>query len=168
MKKTICLPFLFILFFGLSKGHAQLKGFSFGPYLEAALPSSSFGDNYKNGMGAGVGLDVKLPLTKWSVTGSAGLLHFGGKTVSGGTAPDYKVKDLNAFPIRAGLRYQFSLLYVKMEAGSVNFANGGGHYFLYAPGLGLRFLKLDIEAKYEAAVHTSLYRFLGLKAALNL
>ena len=145
--------------------HAQLKGFSLGPYAELAWPTSDFGKTNKNGLGAGFGADIGLGNLK--LTGSVGLIHFGGKTISteGGTVD---MPAINAIPIRAGFKYRFvPLLYAKLEGGVAKYTDRDNSAFILSPGIGLRLLGLDVLAKYEAWMKDGTNSFWGLKAGYN-
>jgi hypothetical protein len=161
MKKfSLSLLSLLMLLAFRPSAQAQLKGFSIGPYVEAALPVGDFGDAYQSGIGAGLGVDFKIPLTGLGVTASAGYMHFSPKN-------DLTEK-LDAIPIRAGLKYKFSILYVKLEAGAASITNDGGTAFIISPGLGVRLLGLDIQGKYESWSKDKVSNgFAGLKVSYN-
>jgi hypothetical protein len=146
-----------------TSARAQLKGFSIGPYVEGALPVGNFEKTHQYGIGAGLSADVKIPLTKFGVTASAGYMHFEPKEgIIGGK--------FNAIPVRVGLKYRFSLLYAKLEGGVASITDGGGSSFLFSPGLGVRILGLDIQAKYEKWAKNDNYKgvdFAGLKVGYN-
>lgn len=147
------------------RGKAQLKGFSFGPYAELAKPMGQFDDTHKNGLGAGLSADIRLG--KWGLTGSAGFIHFPGKSVApnGGTKD---IPDINAFPIRAGFKYRLvPIVYVKLEGGVANFTKGNGSAVIVSPGIGLRILGLDVQGKYEAWMNDVTNSFWGLKVGYN-
>lgn len=146
-------------------GHAQLKGFSLGPYAEMATPTAGFKDTHKNGYGAGIGADIRLG--KIGLTGSVGYIHFEGKSVfTGETAKDYS--SVKAVPLRVGLKYRFiPALYAKLESGVARFTGGDESAFIFSPGIGVRVLGLDIQAKYELWKADQTYSFLGLKAGFN-
>ncbi|MDB5253095.1 MAG: hypothetical protein JWP27_2264 [Flaviaesturariibacter sp.] len=161
MKKFyLSLLFLTLLLAFRPSAQAQLKGFSIGPYVEAALPVGDFGDFYKSGIGGGLGVDIKLPLTSLGVTASAGYMHFSPKNDITG--------NFNAIPIRAGLKYRLSLLYIKLEAGAASITDNGGTAFIVSPGLGIRVLGLDVQAKYENwSKDKANSGFAGLKVGYN-
>jgi len=163
MKATLALTILFIVTSIHSR--AQLKGFSIGPYIESARPTGHFEETHKNGLGIGLNADIRLG--KWGLTGSAGYMHFSGKTItnSEGTKHD---PDINAIPIRAGLKYRLvPIIYVKLEGGVANYTNGNGSAVIVSPGIGLRVLGLDVQAKYEAWVDNGTNSFWGLKVGYN-
>jgi hypothetical protein len=162
MKKVIysVLAIVPVLLISLSS-HAQLKGFSIGPYAEAAWPTGDFSETHKNGFGAGLNADIKLP-GKLGLTGSAGYMHFGGKTVG-----NTKMPAINAFPVRAGLKFRMiPLIYFKVEGGVATFTGDEGSAFIISPGVGIRILGLEVQAKYEAWMKND-YRFWGIKAGFN-
>jgi hypothetical protein len=156
--------FLILVFFGVP-GEAQLKGFSLGPYAEFGFPTGNFEESNKNGIGAGFNADVRLG--KIGITGSAGFIHFGGKSVSNSSGHT-NFPAINAFPIRAGLKYRVvPLLYLKVETGVVKYTNDGGSAVIFSPGLGLRLLGLDVQAKYESWIKEGNRSFWGVKAGFN-
>jgi hypothetical protein len=145
------------------QSNAQLKGFSIGPYAEFASPAGNFKETNTNGIGAGLGADIRLG--RLGLTGSAGFIHFNGKTSS---SDGISHRGINAIPIRAGLKYRFvPLLYTKLEGGIVKFPNGAASGFIISPGIGLRFLGLDVQAKYEAWLKENNTNFWGLKIGYN-
>lgn len=145
--------------------NAQLKGFSIGPYIEMARPTGSLDETHKNGGGIGLGADIRLG--KFGLTGSAGYMFIPGKSVSTAEGPKTSPA-INAIPIRAGIKYRFiPLLYAKLEGGVANFTNGNGSAVIIAPGIGLRILGLDVEAKYENWVNNGTSSFWGIKAGYN-
>jgi len=147
------------------KGYSQLKGFSLGPYAEMGWPTGDFQHTNKNGLGAGLGADIRLG--KLGLTGSAGFIHFPGKTVADENGEN-KQQALNAVPIRVGIKFRpVPLLYLKLETGAARLTKNNTSAFILSPGIGLRFLGLDIMAKYETWSATDKYSFWGLKAGLN-
>jgi hypothetical protein len=156
---------IIILVLAYVPGHAQLKGFSLGPYAELARPTGDFGKWNKNGLGAGLGTDIGLG--KLKLTGSVGFIHFGGKTINteGGTVD---IPAINAVPIRAGLKYRFvPLFYAKLEGGVARYTDGGNSPFILSPGIGLRLLGLDVLAKYETWMKDGTNSFWGLKVGYH-
>src|SRR6266480_2591974 len=94
---------------------AQLKGFSIGPYAEAAWPSGDLDKTNKNGIGAGLNADIRIG--KLGLTGSVGYIHFSGKTIAANEGA-VDMLAINAIPIRAGIKYRFiPLMYLKLEGG---------------------------------------------------
>ncbi|PSL46218.1 hypothetical protein CLV51_103194 [Chitinophaga niastensis] len=163
--KKILLAFatmLLIVCVSVQSSQAQLKRFSIGPFVETGFPTGKFSDTHKTGYGIGLGADVKL-IAGLTAVGSVSYYQFISKSGSG--VPDAKV-----IPIRLGLRYKLiSILYVKVEGGTAQFTgdynNGVGA--LVAPGVGIRLLGLDVEAKYEAWFKSNTHGFFGLKAGYN-
>src|SRR5215510_8978052 len=90
---------------GLSlQAAAQLKGFSFGPYVEIGWPTGGLATT--NGNGIGAGLDAGIRLGKIGLTGSAGYIRFGGRPIA--TADGVKhYPSREAIPLRVGIRYRF-------------------------------------------------------------
>lgn len=159
----------FILLAGLVMfalaGNAQLKGFSLGPFAEIGSPTGDFKETHKNGYGAGLGADIRLG--KIGVTGSVGYMQFGGKTVHNGDVAT-EFSSLKAVPMRVGLKYRFiPALYAKLESGVAKFTGGNESAFIFSPGIGVRILGLDIQAKYEVWKAEQTYSFMGLKAGFN-
>ncbi|TCJ18776.1 hypothetical protein EPD60_03175 [Flaviaesturariibacter flavus] len=149
-----------------STASAQLKPFSFGPYVEAAFPSGAMSDAQNTGYGLGLSLDVKLPV-KFNITGSAGFMHFGGKDFPGVANASYPA--VNVLPVRVGAKYRFSgIFYGALETGAV-FAvdnkTAKKTSGILAPAFGVRFVNLDFRAKYESWFNER--SFWGLQAALR-
>lgn len=166
MRAVLTVATISLLLYG-SVAKAQLKGFGIGPYIERVWPAGSSANTLKNGLGAGLSADIKLP-AKLGLTGSIGYLHFGGRSVNteNGTV---KSPAVNAFPLRAGLKFRpVPFIYFKMEAGSANFTGDGGTAFLLSPGVGIRVLGIDLQGKYERWYDAAGTRFWGLRAGLNL
>lgn len=147
------------------QGRSQLKGFSLGPFAETAWPTGNFKETNKNGYGAGLGADIRLG--KIGLTGSVGYMHFGGKAISKeGELMD--MPSVNAVPVRVGLKYRIvPALYAKLESGVAKFTNGDESAFIVSPGIGVRVLGLDFQAKYEIWRSNRTQSFLGLKAGIN-
>ncbi|NML38232.1 porin family protein [Chitinophaga sp. G-6-1-13] len=166
MKRNI-LAFIAVMLtvcIGAQQSQAQLKRFSIGPYVEAGFPTGDFTNTHKPGFGVGLGADVKL-VAGLTAVGSVGFMYFKGKSDN-----NIKYASVKAIPVRLGLRYNLiSILYVKAEGGTVNFTgdynNGMGG--LFAPGIGIRLLGLDVEGKYEAWFKDGTHGFFGLKAGYN-
>ena len=157
-----------LLFLSLVSGinaSAQLKGFSVGPFLEGAWPMGSFQEKNKNGIGAGIGADVRLG--KIGLTGSVGYMQFGGKTIvkDGGTV---SMPSLKTVPVRAGIKYRLApALYAKLESGVARFSGNNESAIIFSPGIGVRILGLELQGKYEVWTRQETYAFWGLKAGFN-
>ena len=162
MKTTLLIFSLTIL---SQLAHAQLKGFSIGPYAERAWPRGNFATLYNNGLGAGVGADVKLP-GKLSLTGSLGLIKFTGKEFQKEGVSE-KMATLTATPIRVGLKYRLPLVYFKLEGGSARMNDEKGGGMILSPGAGIRILGLDVQVNYESWIRTNSYSFWGLRASYH-
>jgi hypothetical protein len=146
-------------------GNAQLKGFSIGPFAEMGFPTGSFKETNKNGYGAGFGADIRLG--KLGFTGSLGYMQFGGKTIQKENGL-VEMPALKAVPIRAGIKYRLiPALYAKLEGGVAKFSGGDESAFIFSPGIGIRVLGIDVQAKYEVWKAEQSYSFMGLKAGIN-
>jgi hypothetical protein len=162
MLRFACL--LAAVSFGAPQAEAQLKKFSFGPYVEAAFPAGNFSNLSTVGYGAGFGVDIKLPMSL-SATASFGLMHFGGKDYPGSTLAYPAV---NAFPLRIGAKYGFGkIFYAGLETGAVFLSKSGGSAGILAPAIGVRFLNIDIRAKNESWFKSGTSNFWGLQASLR-
>lgn len=156
---------LALLVFVATNGNAQLKGFSLGPYAEVARPAGEFSETHKNGYGAGLGADIRLG--KLGLTGSVGYMQFGGNTIHTGDG-SVKISSLKAVPVRIGLKYRFvPAVYGKLESGVAKFTGGDESAFILSPGIGVRVLGIDVQAKYEMWKADRTYGFFGLKAGFN-
>lgn len=125
----------------------------------------SFQQENKNGIGAGFGADVRLG--KIGLTGSVGYMHFGGKTIvkDNGTI---SMPALKAVPVRAGIKYRLApALYAKLESGVAKFSGTDESAIIISPGIGVRILGLELQAKYEVWKRQEAYAFWGLKAGFN-
>lgn len=162
MKTTLLILSLTIL---TQLTHAQLKGFSIGPYAERAWPRGNFATLYNNGIGAGVGADVKLP-GKLSLTGSLGILKFTGKEFHKDGVTE-KMATLTATAIRVGFKYRLPLVYFKLEGGSARMNDEKGGGMILSPGAGMRILGLDVQVNYESWIRANSYSFWGLKASYH-
>jgi hypothetical protein len=159
------IPAILIMLFLSLTGQSQLKGFSVGPFAEAGWPAGSFKETNKNGYGAGVGADIRLG--KIGFTGSVGYMHFAGKTINKG-GENIDMPSINAVPVRVGLKYRIvPALYAKLESGVAKFTGDAQQAFIIAPGIGIRFLGIDVQAKYEIWKNEQAYSFWGLKAGIN-
>jgi hypothetical protein len=144
---------------------AQLKGFSIGPYAEMAWPMGNLDETNKNGIGAGLNADIRIG--KLGLTGSVGYIHFAGKRI-GANEGAVDMPAINAVPIRAGIKYRFiPLLYAKLEGGVAKYTGGDGSAIIVSPGIGLRLLGLDVQAKYEVWMNDGNSSFWGLKVGYN-
>jgi hypothetical protein len=176
MKKTfsIITGMLLILCMTSNLSHAQLnplKRFSIGPFVEAGIPIGDLSDTHNTGFGAGLGADVKL-IGGLAVTGSVSYMRFGGKEIDIAGVGTTKIDALQAVPVRVGLRYKFPipLLYVKVESGAANYIGDGpdGSAVIFSPGIGIRILGFDFQAKYEGWYKSEQnVKFWGLKAGWN-
>lgn len=170
MMKTIrtALFTLLVICFCTSVSKAQWKRFSIGPYVEAGFPAGDFADEFKTGFGAGASADVKL-IMGLAATGSVGYMYFRGKRVDNEAGGTRKIPDLGAVPIKVGLKYRFiPLLYVKVEGGVANYTGKyDGSAAIFSPGIGLRVLGFDFQARYEAWFKDGTRGFWGLRAGWN-
>lgn len=152
---------LVVLLCSVCSAHAQLKGFSIGPYVEAAWPRGDFAQSNRNGIGAGLAADIKLG-NHLAAMGSYGILHFGAQRGS-----DFSGQTINARPLRLGLKYKLPLLYFKMESGSAKLGSGMGNAVILSPGVGIRLLGLDLQGSYESWLGDQHMSFASLKLAYH-
>jgi len=130
---------------------AQLKGFSVGPYAEMIWPMGRLDETNDKGIGGGINADIRI--RKFGLTASAGFIHFSGKSMKVNDDMT-KMPAINAFPIRAGIKYRFiPAVYFKLEGGVARFINNSGSAVIFSPGIGLRVLGLDLQAKYETWIN---------------
>ena len=159
-----CLSLLILVVFLQYQANGQLKGFSIGPYAEYASPVGSFSDTHKRGIGAGISGDIRLG--RLGLTGSAGILHFGGRSISNAEAKDNS--SITAWPVRLGLKYRLlPALYAKFEAGNASMNNNGGNAFILSPGVGIRLLNFDFQIKYESWKGDITRNFLGARLGIG-
>jgi len=164
--KILFFPILFVIFSTISiSASAQLKGFSFGPYVEAAWPKGAFEQQQGNGFGLGVTADINLP-GHFSATGSAGFLHFR-KSIDSIHAPHTAKSSMTALPLRAGLKYKLPVVYLKIEGGAAKSLKGEASSLIISPGLGARILGLDIQGNYETWIKEGSKSFWGLRIAYH-
>lgn len=150
---------MILLLQGLSSA-AQLKGFSIGPYLEFANPRGDFAATNRNGLGAGLSADIKLP-GKLSATGSFGYLRFSRASGNG------EASAVSAFPVRAGLKYRLPIVYLKLESGAARYSKDAGSALILSPGIGIRVLGLDVQGNFETWLGDEGRSFLALKLAYH-
>jgi hypothetical protein len=144
---------------------AQLKGFSLGPYVETGIPTGHFSEINKNGYGAGLGADIRLG--KLGFSGSAGIMHFGGKKVDKGDGL-VKTPAVIAIPLRVGIKYRIApALYAKFESGVSKFINSNESAIIISPGIAVRVMGIELAGKYEIWKRNETYSFWGLKAGFN-
>ncbi|MGX5820923.1 outer membrane beta-barrel protein [Chitinophaga lutea] len=168
MKKQSLL-LIALLLTGSIAANAQLKRFSIGPYVEAGFPvGNDFNETNKSGWGVGLNADIKL-VAGFGVTGSVGYMRFAGKAwPRAEDLPTGEYPTVAAVPVRVGLKYKLvSILYLKLEGGTATYTGDmEGTSFLLAPGVGIRVLGLDVQAKYENWFNGG-FGFTGLKASFN-
>jgi hypothetical protein len=159
MKKFFTLVIVMLAAVTTSKLYAQdgdVKKFSLGLGLEAALPVGNLGNAYS--VGAGATLRATIGIDESSAfTITTGAIAFIPKDLGGG----YKLKTQINIPIKAGYKYMLSSnFYAIGEAGMtiaksyVSNGSGGtisasGSSFTYAPGIGLKLGALDLSVRYE-------------------
>jgi len=164
-KHMIAAGLLAAGFLAAAPAQAQLKGFSFGPYVEAGWPTGRLDASHNTGFGGGLSADVKLPLSL-GVTGSVGFMSFAGERVG-----NMRNLAVTAIPVRVGLKYRVSAAYFVLETGSATLVRRLGAYEgtsgLLSPGIGVRFLNFDVRAKYETWFRDGNFQFWGLQAGLR-
>ena len=151
----------FLSFLLISRAQAQIKPFSFGVYAEGLFHTGDTVEAFNNGFGGGLDFQFRLPV-KFTFTGSAGLLHFGEKTLSSTT----KLPEMNLVALRAGARYRVNLFYLKLETGAVMPLKGGPATAVLSPGLGFKLAALDLQAKYEIWMGDTEQSFPGARLAI--
>ena len=156
-KKIISLVLVSLLF--LASTNAQLKGFSVGPYVEAAWPQGDLAATNGKGIGVGIAGDIKIG-GKFNIMGSAGYLRFARNGESGSNA-------ITAVPIRVGLKYRLPFLYIKMESGTAKMNDDHGTALILSPGIGIRLFGLDIQGSYESWLAEQGKTFAALKVAYH-
>jgi hypothetical protein len=164
MKIKIGLTLLAIVI-ACMQSNAQLKIFGIGPYAELATPVGDMKETNKGGIGAGLAIDIRL--SKIALIGSAGFLHFGGRDADN-EGHLVSTPAINAIPIRVGLKYYMAhLFYLKLESGTANYLGGDKTAVIFSPGIGIRLLGLDVQAKYESWIKNGSNNFWGLKAGYS-
>ena len=163
IKRSI--PFIISAIFFTVAAQAQVKGFSVGGFAEGGKPTGEFANTHSKGYGVGATADIKLP-GRFGLTGSVGYMKFDGKTIEkeGSTQ---KTPDITAMPIRAGLKYRFPLVYLKLEGGVAKFTNGDDKAIIVSPGIGIRILGIDVQVKHETWVNDKAKGFWGLRTGYN-
>jgi len=152
MKKLIFGSFLLCVSFiakSQDNGSGDLK-FSTG--AELALPMGSFGDAYGLGLGASAQADYYVS-DKVSLNLNAGYITYQGKTVDLGILGSVKYPSFNVIPVMAGARYSitenfYGSAQVGLSFWSIDGANGSD--FTFAPGIGYKFSKIDVQLKYNS------------------
>lgn len=134
------------------------------------MPVGIFANDFKTGVGGGVGMEYQL-VNKLHTTASVGYLHFQGKI----TPNRYIVPDLGAITVSLGLKYYINKLYFKLDAGRASYTSKsgnpyGGYYhkgaLTISPGLGIRIKQLDVQARAEIWNNNdNTTGFAGLRAA---
>lgn len=164
MKAKIAIVIFFAAIACLSC-KAQLKIFGIGPYAEIGSPTGEFRQTNKSGIGAGLGIDIRL--SRIALIGSAGFMHFGAKQVNTSEGL-HEASAINAVPIRAGFKFYYArLFYLKLESGMANYLNGNNSALILSPGIGIRLLGLDLQAKYESWIKNGSNSFWGIRAAYS-
>ncbi|HAN66307.1 MAG TPA: hypothetical protein DCQ34_08625 [Chitinophagaceae bacterium] len=127
---------------------AETKKLNFSVGVEAQLPIGDFADGYGFGIGGTVQADYRVA-DQIDLTLNAGYITFSGKTIDLGVI-SFKNDALGLIPVLAGAKYHFSdNIYASAQLG-LSFASGSGSgsNFTYAPGIGFKFSKIDVLAKY--------------------
>jgi hypothetical protein len=94
-------------------------------------------------------------------------MQFAGKTIDKGDGL-IDIPSVKAVPVRVGLKYRIiPALYAKLESGVARFTGGDESGLIFSPGIGVRILGLDLQAKYDVWKAKKTYSFMGLKAGIN-
>ena len=138
------MAFLIVLLGFLLPAFSQIKPFSIGPYVEKAYLKGDAAERWKDAWGLGLTADIRLP-GKWGLTGSAGYWNAPGRTLEGTREPS-----LTAVPVRMGLKFRaIPGFYLKAEGGYARLTEAGGRSLIFSPGIGVRLLSFDLQAKLE-------------------
>ena len=122
----------------LLPGRAEAQ-FKIGARGKLMFPTGDFADMAETGWGlAATGDFTLIPLVK--LRGEAGYNQFGGKEVEG-----VQLEDLDIWSFMIGARLQLPIIYFSLD---------GAYYteideFSLLPGLGFRFLFLDVGGRYK-------------------
>lgn len=162
MTTRHCLFTLAFVFVSGLSAKAQVKPLSFGVYGEGLSRADNTKEQVNNGFGGGLDFEFKLPV-RLAITGSAGYVHFGEKTLSATT----KIPEINIAAVRAGIKYRLNLLYAKMEAGTAIPFEQGNTRVILSPGLGIRLSAIDLQGKYEIWLDETNSCFYGIKIGIH-
>jgi hypothetical protein len=179
MKKIITSVIVAISLISVSSvSKAQDGRFSIG--AEIGIPMGDFGD--AAGLGIGGSIRYEAPMgDNIGLTGTAGYISFGGKTISG-----VKLESSYLIPLQAGLKYYFdeqqSGFYAQAELGfhmykstevTLDIINGTfttkdktKAAFSYAPEVGYHMESLDLGLRYQmVSTEGNTTSYLGIRIA---
>lgn len=152
MKKLIFGSFLLCASFMAKSQDNPGKGdLKFSAGAELALPIGGFGDAYGVGLGLSGQADYFVS-DKVSLNLNVGYLTYQGKSVDFlGTTIKYP--SFNVIPVMAGARYSITEKFYGSAQLGLSFWSidgGNGSDFTFAPGIGYKFSKIDVQLKYNS------------------
>ena len=146
MKKYTLLTAIILVSLSSFAQETETQPLSFNIGGELAVPVSNLSNISSFGFGISALGEYRV-VEAFSVTLSAGYIHFFGKSFGGYTAPS-----LGQVPLLAGGRYYFiKNVYASGQLGISIFNKGLGSGFTYVPGIGAKFSNLDATLKYMGA-----------------
>lgn len=153
MKKLIFGSFLLCASFMAKSQDNPGKGdLKFSGGAELALPIGDFGEFYSVGLGFSAQADYYVS-DKVSLNLNAGYITYQGKTIDLGILGSIKSPSFNVIPVMAGARYSITeKFYGSAQLGLSFWSNDGfnGSDFTFAPGIGYKFSKIDVQLKYNS------------------
>ncbi len=170
MKKLIFGSFLLcVSFIAKSQDNPGSGDLKFSTGAELALPMGTFGDAYGLGLGASAQADYYVS-DKVSLNLNAGYITYSGKSIDV-LGVSIKAPNWNVIPVMAGARYFITeKFYGSAQLGLSFWSTEGanGSEFTYAPGIGYKFSKIDVQLKYNSiSTEGESLNNLGVRVAYN-